>query len=95
MSHYLITGAAGFIASRVAEMLLEQGHAVTGVDNLNDAYDVRVKEYRLRKLQALRLIATPGVRTSTDIFWEVSTSRNSALPSLLEGSNFAFGASAS
>jgi nucleoside-diphosphate-sugar epimerase len=53
MSHYLITGAAGFIASRVAEMLIEQGHSVTGVDNLNDAYDVRVKEYRLRKLQAL------------------------------------------
>ena len=34
-------------------MLIEQGHAVTGVDNLNDAYDVRMKEYRLRKLQAL------------------------------------------
>jgi nucleoside-diphosphate-sugar epimerase len=34
-------------------MLLEQGHAVTGVDNLNDAYDVRLKEYRLQRLQAL------------------------------------------
>jgi nucleoside-diphosphate-sugar epimerase len=53
MSNYLVTGAAGFIASRVCEMLIEQGHAVTGVDNLNDAYDVRMKEYRLRKLQAL------------------------------------------
>jgi len=53
MSHYLVTGAAGFIGSRVSEMLNEQGHAVTGVDNLNDAYDVRMKEYRLRKLQAL------------------------------------------
>jgi nucleoside-diphosphate-sugar epimerase len=53
MSHYLVTGAAGFIGSRLTEMLIEQGHAVTGVDNLNDAYDVRMKEYRLRKLQAL------------------------------------------
>jgi len=53
MAHYLVTGAAGFIGSRVIEMLIEQGHAVTGVDNLNDAYDVRMKEYRLRKLQAL------------------------------------------
>ena len=57
MSNYLVTGAAGFIGSRVSEMLIEQGHAVTGVDNLNDAYDVRMKEYRLKKLRAL-----PGFR---------------------------------
>jgi len=53
MSNYLVTGAAGFIGSRVTEMLIDQGHTVTGVDNMNDAYDVRMKEYRLRKLQAL------------------------------------------
>lgn len=50
MANYLITGAAGFIASRVAELLLEEGHRVLGVDNLNDAYDVRMKEYRLERL---------------------------------------------
>jgi UDP-glucuronate 4-epimerase len=50
MAHYLVTGAAGFIASRVSEMLLDAGHTVYGVDNLNNAYDVRVKEYRLKKL---------------------------------------------
>ncbi len=50
MSHYLVTGVAGFIASRVAEMLLDAGHSVIGVDNMNDAYDVRMKEYRLKKL---------------------------------------------
>jgi nucleoside-diphosphate-sugar epimerase len=50
MSTYLLTGAAGFIASRVAEMLLDAGHSIVGVDNLNDAYDVRMKEYRLKKL---------------------------------------------
>jgi nucleoside-diphosphate-sugar epimerase len=53
MANYLVTGAAGFIGSRLSEMLIEQGHAVTGVDNLNDAYDVRMKEYRLCKLQVL------------------------------------------
>ncbi len=52
MSHYLITGAAGFIAARTAELLLESGHTVFGVDNLNHAYDVRMKRYRLERLQA-------------------------------------------
>jgi len=50
MASYLVTGAAGFIAFRVAEMLLEQGHTVLGIDNMNDAYDVRMKEYRLKHL---------------------------------------------
>jgi nucleoside-diphosphate-sugar epimerase len=53
MAHYLVTGAAGFIGARTAEMLIEQGHAVTGVDNLNDSYDVRMKEYRLQRLEKL------------------------------------------
>lgn len=53
MSRYLVTGAAGFIGARTSEMLLEQGHTVTGVDNLNRSYDPRVKEYRLRRLQAM------------------------------------------
>ena len=44
---YLVTGAAGFIGSKVAELLLESGAAVTGIDNMNDAYDVRLKQWRL------------------------------------------------
>ncbi len=52
MAHYLVTGTAGFIANRVAELLLQAGHSVTGIDNLNDAYDVRIKEYRLQKLKS-------------------------------------------
>ncbi len=54
MSNYLITGAAGFIGARTAGMLIEQGHTVVGIDNVNDAYDPRIKEYRLSKLQALQ-----------------------------------------
>jgi nucleoside-diphosphate-sugar epimerase len=51
MATYLLTGAAGFIASKVAEFLLADGHAVVGLDNLNDAYDVRLKQWRLQRLQ--------------------------------------------
>ncbi len=50
MKQILVTGAAGFIASRVCEMLLEKGDSVVGMDNMNDYYDVRLKEYRLSKL---------------------------------------------
>jgi UDP-glucuronate 4-epimerase len=53
MGNYFVTGAAGFIASRVAEYLIRDGHTVVGVDNMNEAYDVRMKEYRLRQLQAM------------------------------------------
>ncbi|HMB24346.1 MAG: NAD-dependent epimerase/dehydratase family protein [Chloroflexota bacterium] len=53
MANYLVTGAAGFIGARTAELLLNDGHTVVGIDNMNDAYDPRMKEYRLRKLQAI------------------------------------------
>lgn len=50
MANYLLTGVAGFIAWRVAEMLLADGHTVVGVDNMNDAYDVRMKQWRLDRI---------------------------------------------
>ena len=53
MANYLITGAAGFIGARTAELLIRDGHTVVGIDNMNDAYDPRMKEYRLRKMQAM------------------------------------------
>ena len=46
----LITGAAGFIGSYLAEKLLKEQFQVIGIDNLNDYYDVRLKEERLKKL---------------------------------------------
>ncbi|NJL04436.1 MAG: NAD-dependent epimerase/dehydratase family protein [Chloroflexaceae bacterium] len=48
----LVTGCAGFIGANVCDLLLQQGHQVIGIDNLNDAYDVRLKEWRLTQLQA-------------------------------------------
>jgi nucleoside-diphosphate-sugar epimerase len=50
MAHYLLTGAAGFIASRVAHTLLTDGHSVVGVDNMNNAYDVALKRWRLSQI---------------------------------------------
>jgi UDP-glucuronate 4-epimerase len=50
----LITGAAGFIGSTLALRLLERGDAVYGIDNLNDYYDVSLKEARLKRCQANR-----------------------------------------
>lgn len=51
MARYLVTGAAGFIGARVAELLIEQGHGVVGLDNLNDAYDTQLKDWRLSRLR--------------------------------------------
>ncbi len=48
---YLITGAAGFIGYHLAAKLLENGHRVAGIDNLNDYYDITLKEERLEKLK--------------------------------------------
>jgi nucleoside-diphosphate-sugar epimerase len=51
MARYLVTGAAGFVGARTAELLLEAGHQVVGADLLNDAYDPRVKAHRLERLE--------------------------------------------
>ncbi|MDE0682187.1 MAG: GDP-mannose 4,6-dehydratase, partial [Candidatus Poribacteria bacterium] len=48
---YLVTGCAGFIGWKVTEFLLETGHTVVGVDNINTAYDTRVKQWRLKQLE--------------------------------------------
>ena len=47
----LLTGVAGFIGWKTAEFLLKEGHKVIGVDNLNNYYDVRLKEWRVKQLQ--------------------------------------------
>jgi UDP-glucuronate 4-epimerase len=52
----LVTGAAGFIGANTAQRLLAAGHEVVGLDNLNDYYDVSLKQARLARLTA------PGFR---------------------------------
>jgi len=49
----LLTGVAGFIEWKTAELLLNRGFKVIGIDNMNDYYDVRLKDYRLSKLNKL------------------------------------------
>lgn len=50
MARYLVTGAAGFIGAEVSRQLLDRGDEVIGVDQMNDAYDVRLKQWRLERL---------------------------------------------
>ncbi|MEZ6091740.1 MAG: NAD-dependent epimerase [Pirellulaceae bacterium] len=50
---YLVTGAAGFIGFHLSRYLLQRGHQVVGVDNLNDYYSVQLKLDRLSQLQSI------------------------------------------
>ncbi|MDG1804023.1 NAD-dependent epimerase/dehydratase family protein, partial [Flavicella sp.] len=62
----LITGAAGFIGFHLAKALLEKGHVIVGLDNINDYYDVNLKYARLNEL---------GIaRNDAEIFLKVSES---------------------
>jgi UDP-glucuronate 4-epimerase len=51
MSKILVTGAAGFIGFFLSRRLTETGHEVVGLDNLNEYYDVRLKQDRLKQIE--------------------------------------------
>ncbi len=51
MKTVLVTGCCGFIGYGVSKLLLDTGHSVVGVDNMNDYYDPRLKEWRLNRLK--------------------------------------------
>ena len=51
MKKILVTGVAGFIGSKVSQMLLAEGYNVIGVDNLNDYYDKKLKLWHLKSLK--------------------------------------------
>jgi len=51
MTEVLVSGCAGFIGWKVSELLAQSGYKVLGIDNLNDTYDTRLKEWRLQQLQ--------------------------------------------
>lgn len=69
---YLVTGSSGFIASRVAKRLLEQGHHVVGIDNMNNYYAVELKEHRNSWLASERFEFVQGdlenIEVLNDIF---------------------------
>lgn len=48
----LVTGCAGFIGSRVAALMCDAGDSVVGIDNINDHYDVSLKQHRLDQLNS-------------------------------------------
>ena len=62
--HVMITGAAGFIGSTLSLRLLERGDTVTGIDNLNDYYDVSLKEARLARLMPSGAVQISSKRIS-------------------------------
>jgi UDP-glucuronate 4-epimerase len=70
----LVTGAAGFIGSHVAEALLARGDRVIGLDNLNAYYDVRLKEARLGRLRSKPAFS----------FYELDVSDRAAVASVFE-----------
>ncbi|MEN3033461.1 MAG: NAD-dependent epimerase/dehydratase family protein [Aquificaceae bacterium] len=54
MKTFIVSGCAGFIGARVCELLLKEGYTVIGFDNLEPYYDIRLKQYRLEKLQRFK-----------------------------------------
>ena len=50
----LVTGVAGFIGSSTSHALLERGEQVVGLDNINDYYDIQLKESRLSRLREFK-----------------------------------------
>jgi UDP-glucuronate 4-epimerase len=74
----LVTGAAGFIGSRVTEFLLQRGDWVVGVDNMNDYYDPALKEWRIAGLQKYRNL----------IFFREDISSPEAMDRIFNGRSF-------
>lgn len=63
----LVTGCAGFIGSALSRLLASEGHDVVGLDNINDAYDPRLKQWRLAGLRKLQTFTWhPGDITDRD-----------------------------
>lgn len=64
--HMLVTGCAGFIGFHVTNRLLEEGHVVAGIDNLNDYYSVSLKKDRLKRLDHPNFLFAQGDLEDSD-----------------------------
>ncbi len=78
MKKVLVTGAAGFIASQVCKVLADAGVAIVAIDNMNDYYDVRLKEYRLAEIKKLKDLE----------FHQIDIEDKAALKKLFEANQF-------
>ncbi|HIC97060.1 MAG TPA: SDR family NAD(P)-dependent oxidoreductase, partial [Aquificaceae bacterium] len=74
----LVTGCAGFIGWKVSQKLLEEGHEVVGIDNMNDYYDTALKDWRLSTL----------LRHRNFRFYKIDIEDLGALSSVFEESSF-------
>lgn len=77
MKKVLLTGVAGFVGSKTAELLLAQGVEVIGVDNLNSYYDVELKKIRLT-----------NIKSSSFSFFEIDIEDKATLKDLFKKHNF-------
>jgi UDP-glucuronate 4-epimerase len=78
MNRILVTGAAGFIGFHLCDRLVTLGHDVTGIDNINDYYDTRLKLDRLSQLEG-----RPGFR-----FMKLDMKDRAAMEKLFDGSGY-------
>lgn len=90
----LVTGAAGFIGYHLCERLLDMGHRVIGLDNINDYYDVGLKYARLAQLGIAQESVADGVLVGGDLhgdafrFVKMDLEDKARLPELFEEVSF-------
>jgi len=83
----LVTGVGGFIGYHLAKKLIEIGHFVIGVDNLNDYYDVNLKINRLKKLGITSVIKQSLITTDNFIFYKSDISIKNQVEEIFRANN--------